>query len=77
MSRTPRPSAIEIDDVEPSGARRDKCLGDGRRIVAVDCFPPEVTLAQPDDPATPQVDRRQDLKSHCLASGHHAIVVAR
>ncbi len=68
MDGTPRPSTIKIDDMEPSGARRDERLGDDRRIVAVDRLSREVTLSQPHDPAAPQVDRRQDLEPHCLAS---------
>ena len=51
--------SIEVDDVQPAGARRDKARGNGDRVVAVGGLGREVAAQEPDDPTAPKVDRRE------------------
>ena len=68
LGRSSRPRPVEVDHVEPARAGRGEPLRHRDRIVAVRGLALEVALAQADDSAAAQVDRRQDLEASCVCS---------
>jgi hypothetical protein len=59
----PGPGAIEVYQVEPSGAGCAEGSCHGRRIVAVRSLPIERALLEPDDPTPADIDGWQDLEA--------------
>ena len=73
MGATPRSSGVQVDDVEPPGARVGKAPRDGDGVVRVRGLARKVPLSEPDDATAAQVDRRKNLELACV---HRFIMVA-
>jgi hypothetical protein len=62
LTRLPRESAIEVDDVEPVSALVGEARGDSSWVGAIRDLALEVTLAQSDDQAATKINGGQHLE---------------
>jgi hypothetical protein len=62
LAALPCSRAVEVDDVDPLGARGPKPAGHGSGAIRIDPLSIEVPFRQADNLSGPEVDRRNDAK---------------